>query len=313
MHEIEMDTNQMMVSRGGSILSTIFFLLVVVGLLYIAYTYLFPSTDAAYVRFLAGDSPAMKPVTLLQRKTPPIYTGGDFTFSFWMYVDNWNYRANKHKFLFSIGPENYVKGSKASLVGVLTPQLNSMMVRARTVATTAPPAPGSAPDDTYGPDITDMDTLKVMMDGNAFGASESGIGAPCDIKEVPLQRWVNITIVSSGRVLDIYMNGKLSRSCVLKNVLEVPRGPMTLNLGEHGGFGGHYSTAQMWNQQLTPDVIYTIYQVGPTQDSRNFLSDLASYLNLNVRFTSSSSNEPKDSLRTMAELADQYTPSYIRG
>ena len=116
---------------------------------------------------------------------------------------------------------------------------------------------------------------------------QTTLDLPCDIKEIPVQRWVNLTIVSSGRVLDIYMDGKLSRSCILENVLNVPRVPLGLRLGDYGGFGGRYSSVQMWGAQLTPDLIYGIYQMGPTQTQHNIFTDIAKYFNLNVSFTGS--------------------------
>ena len=129
---------------------------------------------------------------------------------------------------------------------------------------------------------------------------------PCNIKEVPIQRWVCVTIVSSGAVLDVYMDGKLARSCVLDNVVEVPRQQLALNLadqtgvnqlassgsGPTGGFGGRISSVQMWGQQLTPDVIYGIYQMGPTQTQHSIFTDFAKYFNLNVSFTGSAPGQP---------------------
>ena len=136
------------------------------------------------------------------------------------------------------------------------------------------------------PDITVEPTLQQLLNGETSTTMwESTVDAPCDVKEVPLQRWTCITVVSSGRVLDVYMDGKLSRSCVLKNVLDVPRGPLQLRLGGRQSFGGRYSSVQMWNQQLTPDLIYGIYQMGPTQTKHDIFTDLAKYLNLNVTFT----------------------------
>ena len=266
-----MESVTQFVSSNASLLNTLFFLLVAVLVLYVAVTYLYPGTSPTYTRFLGADVDARRLVKLDERYTPAIYTGGDFTLSFWMYVDDWNYRAGKYKFVFAL---RSAQGARSSLVGVMMPQTNAMKLRAHTMR-----------GDEEGPDITDKETLKTLMGGSgSFGVSES-YSAPCDIKEVPLQRWVCVTIVSSGRVLDVYMNGKLSRSCVLNNVLEVPRGPMTLSLGEHGGFGGRYSSVQMWNQQLTPDVIYGIYQMGPTQVTSNIFTDIAKFLGLNVRFT----------------------------
>lgn len=267
-----MDSATQFVSSNASLLNTLFFLFLAVLVLYVAVTYLYPGTSPTYTRFLGADVDARRLVKLDERYTPAIYTGGDFTLSFWMYVDDWNYRAGKYKYVFALKPAH---GTHSSLVGVLMPQTNAMKIRAHTVKG----------GDEEGPDITDEETLKTLMNGSgSFGVSES-YNAPCDINEVPLQRWVCVTIVSSGRVLDVYMNGKLSRSCVLKNVLEVPRGQMTLSLGEHGGFGGRYSSVQMWNQQLTPDVIYGIYQMGPTQVTSNIFTDLAKFLGINVRFT----------------------------
>uniref|UniRef100_A0A6C0E7V4 Lectin/glucanase superfamily protein n=1 Tax=viral metagenome TaxID=1070528 RepID=A0A6C0E7V4_9ZZZZ len=269
-----MESVTQFVSSNASLLNTLFFLLVAVLVLYVAVTYLYPGTSPTYTRFLGADVDARRLVKLDERYTPAIYTGGDFTLSFWMYVDDWNYRAGKYKYVFSLKPAQLYGRAHSSLVGVLMPQTNAMKIRAHTVK-----------GDEEGPDITDEETLKTLMNGGgSFGVSES-YNAPCDINEVPLQRWVCVTIVSSGRVLDVYMNGKLSRSCVLKNVLEVPRGQMTLSLGEHGGFGGRYSSVQMWNQQLTPDVIYGIYQMGPTQVTSNIFTDLAKFLGINVRFT----------------------------
>jgi hypothetical protein len=107
----------------------------------------------------------------------------------------------------------------------------------------------------------------------------------CDLDNIDLQKWVLLSIVLNNKTCDVYMDGKLTRSCVLDNVVNVPRGPLKLRLGEMGGFGGRYASVQMWNQQLTPDVIYGIYQMGPTQVTGNIFTDIAKYLGLNVRFT----------------------------
>jgi hypothetical protein len=48
----------------------------------------------------------------------------------------------------------------------------------------------------------------------------------------------------------------------------------------------------MWSQQLTPDVIYGIYQMGPTQTQHSIFTDLTKYLNLNVSFTGSAPGQP---------------------
>jgi lipopolysaccharide/colanic/teichoic acid biosynthesis glycosyltransferase len=43
----------------------------------------------------------------------------------------------------------------------------------------------------------------------------------CGIANVPIQRWCNLLISAYGRTLDIYMDGKLVRTCVLPGVSKV--------------------------------------------------------------------------------------------
>ena len=272
---------------------------VLVGILllwvvYSVYTYLYPASDANYVKFLAGEADARKPITLDHWQVPSIYTGGDFTYSMWIYIDDWNYMASKYKFLFSLSP--VVLGGFSPLVGVLTPMKNSLIVRAAT--SDVPATAIVSPSKPTGPDITKEANLQILLKQQTTTTMfESTVDQPCDVKEVAVQRWTNITIVNSGRVLDVYMDGKLTRSCMLDTVLQVPRGQLKLRLGESGGFGGRYSCIQMWNQQLTPDLIYSIYQAGPVQTQHGIFADLAKFLNINVTFTGGGSmaNQPPGS------------------
>lgn len=276
--------------QNKGILGTVAFLAFLIAILYVIYTYLYPAVDPTYTNFLKGEHDARHAIRI-HKPVPAIYTGGDFTFSFWMYIDDWNYKVASNKFLFAISPDPAVPTSTSPLVGMLTPIQNGLVVRANTVtAQQQPPAaPPAAPTPTTGggsPDITIEANLQAMLNQqSSFAMYQSTVDTPCDIKEVPLQRWVNVTIVSSGRVLDVYIDGKLSRSCVLENVVNVPRGPLRLRLGENGGFGGRYASVQMWSQAMTPDVIYGIYMMGPTQGVHNIFTDLAKWLNLNVTFT----------------------------
>jgi len=281
-----MDQSTQFVRNNWSLLSTFAFLIVILIILYVVYTYLYPADDPNYTQFIANEMDARRPMPI-KGKVPAIFTGGDFTFSMWVYIDDWNYRVSQSKFLFAISPSTNPSGQmKSALVGLLTPLQNGLMVRANTVTRNTPSSSAAAT-----PDITQESNLQQILNQQTsmqmFSSTVADV--PCDVKEVPLQKWVNITIVSSGRVLDIYMDGKLNRSCVLDNVLNVPRGDLKLRLGEKGGFGGRYSAVQMWNQQLTPDLIYSIYQMGPSQTKHDIFTDIAKWLGINVNFTGVSS------------------------
>ena len=289
-----MDQTGEMLRQNSSWIGIIAVIIVILAILYAVYTYMYPGADPTFTRFLAGEADARQPV-VVNGNVPAIYTGGDFTLSFWVYIDDWNYKAADDKFLFAISPVTLGPTSRSPLVGVLTAMKNNMRISAATVQARhggSSPSGGAA-----GPDITRESNLQNLLTRKtSFEMFQSTVGPSdsndCSVTEVPLQRWVCVTIVSSGRVLDVYIDGKLQRSCVLDNVVHVPRGQLKLRLGENGGFGGRYSSVQMWSQQLTPDVIYGIYQMGPTQARHDIITDVTKYLNLNVSFTGSAPGQP---------------------
>jgi len=280
--------------QNRGFVSSIFFLIFAIAILYVVYSYFYPADDPSYKSILAGDADARIPVAT-KGTVPSIQTGGDFTVSMWVYIDDWNYKTSQNKFLFSISPSLTASDPNqvSPIVGILTPYSNGLMVRTSRVpqSPSSASAPGSATTSTSStPDITIWQNMNALMtQQTSMNMFQTTVDTPCDIKKVPLQRWVCITIVSSGRVLDVYMDGKLSRSCVMDTPVYVPSNNKSLYLllGQYGGFSGRYSSVQMWNEQLTPDVIYGIYMMGPSQSRHNIFRDIAKYFNLNVTFTGS--------------------------
>lgn len=282
-----MDQASEFVQQNKSVLSMVLVVAIAIGILYVVYSYLYPAADPNYSKLLAGEADA-RFVVPVKGKVPSIYTGGDFTLSFWVYVDDWNYKVANYKFVFALSPEPVASQSVSPLVGLLTPLQNNLIISANTVHSA--PTPGAPASTTAQPNINTESGLQAILGGQtSMSMFQNTVETPCDVKELPLQRWVNITIVSSGRILDTYIDGKLSRSCVLDNVVQVPRRQLKLRLGENGGFGGRYSSVQMWGTQLTPDVIYGIYQMGPTQASADVFTTIAKWLNINVSFTEGTS------------------------
>lgn len=306
-----MDQATAFVQDNGSMIGTVVFVVLALIVLYVIYSYMYPASDPTYVQFLENEADA-RSVVPVSKRPPTIYTGGDFTLSMWIYIDDWNYRVASPKFLFAIQDQNL----KIPIAAILTPYKNNMIIGVNTIAA------GNAPALTDYVTLTNLLQNKISMSmfDSGLGASDSGSGSgnvgplgpggtqnptlgpggqqqnPGDnsvqVNDIPLQRWTCLTLVSSGKVLDVYVDGKLTRSTVFSNLLKVPRGPLSFRMGEFGGFGGRYSSVQMWNQQLTPDTIYGIYMMGPTQAQHNILTDISKYLNLNVSFTGSAPGQP---------------------
>jgi len=113
----------------------------------------------------------------------------------------------------------------------------------------------------------------------------------CDVMEIDLQRWINVTISVNGRIVDVYMDGKLIRSCVLSDLpLASQDKPQTLNLGGPQGFSGYFGKVQFNGSALSPDKIYSLYQAGPYSGiDTGFLGFLASKIGINLQYGGSTS------------------------
>ena len=102
----------------------------------------------------------------------------------------------------------------------------------------------------------------------------------CGIDNVPLQKWTHLLISVNGRTLDIYMNGKLVRTCVMNGVPVYDSTSPTF-LTPNGGFSGFTSKFKFWSDTINPQQAWNIYQRGP---GGNIFGNLFSEYKLQVNF-----------------------------
>ena len=96
-------------------------------------------------------------------------------------------------------------------------------------------------------------------------ASSSGSStmSVCHVSNVPLQRWVNLIVSIYGRTLDIYMDGKLVRTCVLPSVSAALANQAQLtNLEIGGGFDGFITSIRYKAQPVNPQEAWNTYTDG---------------------------------------------------
>jgi len=89
----------------------------------------------------------------------------------------------------------------------------------------------------------------------------------CDIEHFPLQTWVNLNVSLRSNVLDIFMNGALVKSCILKGAPTVNSGDLFISkAGESSktGFNGYLSRLEYTNKALGYNEIVDRYKKGPT-------------------------------------------------
>jgi hypothetical protein len=99
------------------------------------------------------------------------------------------------------------------------------------------------------------------MNPYQYDAEDFDPSDDCDLLELPLQRWSHVVISLWNRTTDIYLNGKLVRSCVLKNVPKIPHED-PLYICQDGGYDGYFSQLRYFNRALNADEIYKLYSKG---------------------------------------------------
>ncbi len=202
---------------------------------------------------------------------PYIYSGGEYTVSVWIYVTKWNSTSNKPFLTLSGGGNQF-----HTLVLFLGKTKNKLGVR---VSTSSDSLPLSFDNNvarlTYSSSTSATATTneysKMLSSSIGYRDEDMPMG---DIEEVNLQRWVNITVVMMGKTLDVYIDGKLSRSAVLGDFFKGDNdnnNPSGLNsasvqkitLGGPDSFIGYIGLTRAANMAYTPDRVYANYQAGP--------------------------------------------------
>ena len=184
-------------------------------------------------------------------QVPQIYSGGEYSISTWIYVTNWTINKGKNKpFLVLSGgaPESTGFMTLVMYLGQFT---NKLGIRVST--------DGSL----LSGDLTFARDYNAIVTGVSPYTDSAPDFKKCDIEQVDLQKWVNITAVLTGRTIDIYIDGKLSRSCLLEGLFKVDGETPTIKLGGPDGFGGIIGKTTAANFAYSPDKVYTNYQMGP--------------------------------------------------
>jgi hypothetical protein len=81
------------------------------------------------------------------------------------------------------------------------------------------------------------------------------------VANVPIQKWVNVLISTYGRSLDIYIDGKLVRTCVLPGVARI-ESSTPVYITPNGGFAGWTAKFQYWPESCDPQKAWNIYKAG---------------------------------------------------
>jgi hypothetical protein len=163
--------------------------------------------------------------------------GLEFTWSVWIYVDNFGYREHDYKHIFHKGNDG--------------------------INVTTQPTGMNYPNNGPGLYITpNTNNLAVVM--STFEDPTEEI----IVKDLPLNKWVCIIIrVSKQHQLDVYINGVLAKRHLLKSVPKQNYGDVFASM--NGGFAGYTSALRYFNSALGTSQIQSIVDQGPNEKMLN--------------------------------------------
>ena len=206
------------------VLRTILTILVILIVLYLILHYFFSSSSSLTTMQDATERQVVEASTLKNNNNT-----SNYTYSTWFYVDDWNYRFGEPKILLTRLDQDQ-NPSPSIVLGAMENNI--------TISVSCYPQ-----NQTTG--VT----------------SNTSIVHKCTIENFPLQAWVNLIISLYGRTLDVYVDGKLVRTCVLPGVAKVNTNA-NLQVTPGGGFSGYTSNFEYWDDATNPQQAYNIYKSG---------------------------------------------------
>jgi len=170
---------------------------------------------------------------------PQVTEGMNHTFSTWIYVKDWNYKFGQYKNILWKGnpPSSSTHADTPNVGNIHCPSIWLYPL---------------------------TNSLKVVTSTSAPEQVES-----CDIQNIPLMTWVHIVYVLNNRAVDIYINGKLERSCALRGIPTITNDPVYITSGKpQAGYYGKIGKTQYFTKALLPNEVANAYQQGPLGTSQ---------------------------------------------
>ena len=162
----------------------------------------------------------------------------NFSFSICYYLDDWNYKFNEKKVIFER----------------LIPDVCS--TDDKTGEHSFCPCPRVEFDETVNNITITLATFVKETENSRKSTIET-----LNIPNVPLQKWTSFILTVHGRAMDVYLDGKLINTKILKNTPNL-NNTQSLTLTPNGGFSGSTANFLYHPTSLNPREAYNLYKEG---------------------------------------------------
>jgi len=167
----------------------------------------------------------------------------NFAYSVWFYVNNWNYRYGEPKVIF--GRMGAASGEGTGAIKGINGLDPCPAVVLGAVENNVSISLGCFPG----------------LDQEPTTPGGKTVVHTCSVSNVPIQKWVNLSISVYGRTLDVYIDGKLVRTCLLPGIASINNNS-NIYVTPKGGFEGWTSKLQYFPDSINPQEAWNIYSKG---------------------------------------------------
>jgi hypothetical protein len=175
----------------------------------------------------------------------------NFAYSVWFYINDWNYRYGEPKVIF--GRMGAKSGNNESSVPGISGLDPCPAVVLGAIENNISVSLGCYPG----------------IDQEPTTAGGKTVVHTCTVANIPIQKWVNLVLSVYGRTMDLYVDGKLVRTCLLPGVASVNNNS-NIYVTPAGGFDGWTSKLQYYPNSLNPQEVWNIYTQGYSSWSSMF-------------------------------------------
>lgn len=180
--------------------------------------------------------------------------GAAFTWSVWIYVNDFSAKDGKFHHVFSKGNENFEDQDDKGLASVNNAP--GLYLGKPGEGQAAPPA---------GINNSGL-TLRVKMDTVKLNDAKVYI----DVPNFPLRKWVHVAMRLENTIFDTYVNGQISGRLLLSHIPKQNYSDVLIH--HNGGFSGKTSDLRYFSKSLNIFQIQRIVDKGP-DTSNSTLSD----------------------------------------
>jgi hypothetical protein len=190
----------------------------------------------------------------------------NFAYSIWFYINDWNYRYGEPKVIFgrmgSLGASTDLSGNIDSSGNSIPTNISSGSIPGISGLNPCPTVVLGAIDNTVTVALSCYPgTSNVQQGEQPVTSGNNFVVHNCSVSNVPIQRWVNLVMSVYGRTLDLYIDGKLVRTCLLPGTANVNNNA-NIYVTPQGGFDGWTSKFQYYPNSLNPQDVWNIYSQG---------------------------------------------------